>query len=638
MKYKVTVEDWLDRIREEKRVHDKKFRNRARKIYDQWREEKTRSVDDGSISGSKFNILYSNTSVIHAAIYAGDSRPDIRRRFRDSDKDARQLAELMERALDYSNDEDSLSEKLDLVIDDYLVSGLGIPRIRYVPYFEDGIKPKIQVTKNKYDDYMIGESEYYYTANPENADPYNVMLEDIETDENGDLFTYGEPEQSKVWEKVETEIHPWDRFGWQPANNWENVNWIYFEHFLEKDEVIEQFGIKAANTIPYGYDHSGENQDDENKNVCAKIYEVYDRINRKICIFADGDDKYLAHEDDPLKLEKFYPVPKPLMANVNSTQCIPIPDYIYYQDQARELDKLTFRISRLTDALRLRGVYDSSFPELEDLFSKGDNQMVGIDSFEKLEGLGFDKVLMFLPIEELSRVLVSLIEKREEVKQTIYEITGISDILRGATKASETLGAQQMKQMNAGARADTKDRPLENMIRELYRLKVEVIVEHFDKTTLELMTGIDITPEMERTMKSDMLRCYKISIETEATMSQDAAQDKKDRIEVLRAITEFVAQTGPLIQSGMLPIELAKELLLFGIKGFKQGRQLEHLLESIGNKNEQEQNTTGGQQEQSPDQPGGIQPGQAVPGMGVGGIGAGLYPEGGGDVSGYPQQ
>ena len=38
-----------------------------------------------------------------------------------------------------------------------------------------------------------------------------------------------------------------------------------------------------------------------------------------------------------------------------------------------------------------------------------------------------------------------LYQQREQIKAVIYELTGLSDIARGASKASETLGAQQLK-------------------------------------------------------------------------------------------------------------------------------------------------------------------------------------------------
>jgi hypothetical protein len=55
-----------------------------------------------------------------------------------------------------------------------------------------------------------------------------------------------------------------------------------------------------------------------------------------------------------------------------------------------------------------------------------------------------------MPIDGLAKIVLQLVEQREQVKQTIYEVTGISDIVRGASKADETATAQQIKGRWAG--------------------------------------------------------------------------------------------------------------------------------------------------------------------------------------------
>ena len=47
--------------------------------------------------------------------------------------------------------------------------------------------------------------------------------------------------------------------------------------------------------------------------------------------------------------------------------------------------------------------------------------------------------------ETAAAVLNFLYQQREQSKQAIYEITGISDIVRGASHSSETATAQQIK-------------------------------------------------------------------------------------------------------------------------------------------------------------------------------------------------
>src|SRR5580765_7179009 len=52
----------------------------------------------------KFNILYSNTETLKAALFARMAKPDIRRRFADRDPVGKQVAEIVERAAIYTQD------------------------------------------------------------------------------------------------------------------------------------------------------------------------------------------------------------------------------------------------------------------------------------------------------------------------------------------------------------------------------------------------------------------------------------------------------------------------------------------------------------------------------------------------------
>jgi hypothetical protein len=76
----------------------------------------------------------------------------------------------------------------------------------------------------------------------------------------------------------------------------------------------------------------------------------------------------------------------------------------------------------------------------------GDNDGVAAESARAyMANGGLEKAIWWMPIEQLAAVLQQLYLARDQAKATIYEITGISDILRGATNPNETLGAQQLK-------------------------------------------------------------------------------------------------------------------------------------------------------------------------------------------------
>lgn len=568
---------WMKELLSEAKAHDP-WRKRAGKVM-------KRYADEEKGNDSRFNILWSNTEVLHSAVYGKTPIPDVRRRFHDKDPVAREISEVMERGLSYNLDVYNFDSMADSVVDDYLLAGLGNARIRYQPYFEKGEPPviplRVEETPGMYEDFPP-ERRYF---NGEKEIERNQMIMGAEGP-----FMYGEPEEELIYEEVTCESVPWNRFRWQPAKRWEDVNWACIEHYLTRRELQDQFP-KHANQIPLGYSETGEKLSvEEDGKSRALVHEIFCKRDRKVIVLAEGCKEVLDEEEDPLELEGFYPFPAPLVSTTLSDKFIPIPDYIYYQDQAMELDTLTQRIDKLTNELKYRGVYDGSFESLQNMTSADDAQFIAVDDFaERFDGKGnLDSVIKTMPLEELQRVIVALYQAREQVKQTIYEITGIADIMRGSTKSSETLGAQQLKTQFGSMRLSKRQRKVECWLRDIMRLKAEVIVEHFDPDTLSEMVSREITPEMHQIMQSDLLRSFKVDIETDSTVTEDAAQERQDRIELLSSITAFAEQVGPAVVQGLVPIEVARELLLFGVRGFKVGRTLEDTLESLGG--EQDEN------------------------------------------------
>ena len=78
------------------------------------------------------------------------------------------------------------------------------------------------------------------------------------------------------------------------------------------------------------------------------VYEIWNKDDGKVYWVADGYPHLCDVQEDPLKLENFFPTPRPLYANATNDTLIPVPDYYQYQDQAAQIDELTQRIALLT--------------------------------------------------------------------------------------------------------------------------------------------------------------------------------------------------------------------------------------------------------------------------------------------------
>ncbi len=229
---------------------------------------------------------------------------------------------------------------------------------------------------------------------------------------------------------------------------------------------------------------------------------------------------------------------------------------------------------------------------------------------------GIEAAFGFRPIERISPVIVQLAQRRQQLIDEIFQITGISDIVRGSTDPRETKGAQQLKAQFGSMRMQARQREVQRFIRDLYRMVTEVIAEHFTQETLAQITSIDLptaveqqqlraqadqmqqagqqVPTDKKTMdrihgpnwddvmqilRSDKLRGYRVDIETDTTALEDADAEKQRRVEAMTAMNDMMekAYQASITAPKMLP--LIKEMTLFGLRSFKPARSLEQAVE-----------------------------------------------------------
>jgi hypothetical protein len=265
---------------------------------------------------------------------------------------------------------------------------------------------------------------------------------------------------------------------------------------------------------------------------------------------------------------------------------VPRAEYQIYRKQVEVLNRTSKRISALTQQLKVAGIYNA-VTKASELLRAQDGEFIPITTGDI--NASVKDMIEFWPFERIAAVLANLYKVREDQLNIIYQITGLSDIVRGASNASETATAQQLKGNFANMRMEPRQRPLQEMIRDLYRIKAEIIAEHFDPSVLEQMTQLPVLPEMIDLMRRDKIRCYNIDIETDSTVQPDADSEKSRRVEFLAAFSDSMQKIAPLIQGGLMDMETAKQVLLFTMRGFKVSRELEDAFENLGAQQQQQQ-------------------------------------------------
>lgn len=520
---------------------EKDFRQNGTEVIERYKAEKNNVKSNRK--NKQFNILYSNTETLKGALYGRTAKPDVRRRYHDADPIGKMVAEVLERALSFTTDDPDcdIDEEIEAAVSDKLLPGRGVVRVVYEP--------------------IIGSTTEQYETVDENGEP---VLAEQEVEFVAD-------------QRMEFQYVYWKDFRHGQARRWKEMPWIAFRHELTEDEMIGmEIDPKVAKAVPKNA--KPEDGDDEQKDEFARaeVWEIWCKETRSRYWFVKSYAKLLKTDDDPYGLSQFFPIPKPLLAVTTTDSLIPTPEYHEYQDQASELDRVTTRLNNLVNALRRRGVYNSEIKGLAKLANAADNQYIPAENWSQFtQSGGLVGAFQTEDLTPIIQAVQSLYEQRQVLIQTIYEVTGISDVIRGATNPNETATAQRLKGQFGSMRLQKQQGAVAKFVRDLYRIAAEIIAEHYEPEILSRMTGKQVTPEMVQLMRDDKLRGFHVDIETDSTVFEDAEAEKQSAVELVTATTQFLGQAAQL--AGQVPemTPLMFDMLSMTVRRFKGGREIE---------------------------------------------------------------
>ena len=548
---------WHDQIETAIKIFDK-WEKRGLKVVKRYRDER----DAIEMPRMKFNILWSNIQVLFPALYGRQAKPEVSRRYMDQDPVGRLASTMLERVMEYETMQfGDFDAAMSGAVQDRLLPGRGTAWIRYEPVIVND-RPEVE-----------GEMEQ------DEAQVYNTI------------------EDPK--ERIDAAHSPidyvyWSDFLHSPARTWDEVWWVARAVYMTKEEGVERFG-DVFNNVSL----TSSNTDMDGKNPLtakmtydkkAMVYEIWNKRTAKVCWIAKGYPQALDERDDPLELEEFFPCPKPLMATTTTGTMIPVPDYCEYEDQAQELDNLTQRIYLLTKACKAVGVFNAEFKELARMFSEGvDNKLFPVTGWAAMSEKGGLKGA--IDMMDTSQIIVTLRElyaAREQVKQSIYEIMGISDILRGSSKAQETLGAQQLKANFGSLRLKSSQGDVARFATDIFKLKAQVICKFYPPELIVQMSGVMNTPDGQdpqmlqaalEMLSNSTIRDFHIAVEADSLAQIDEQAEKQGAQEAIQAIGLFLREAIPMITQAPETLPMASEMLLFLVRRFRAGRGLESAVE-----------------------------------------------------------
>lgn len=566
-----SYQDWYNTIAGYERAY-KRWEARNDRIVKRYKDDSRYDRNPNA----RFNILWSNVQTIQPAIFARLPRPDVSRRFRDNDPIGRVASMMLERALEFEIEHyGDYKSAMNNAVLDRLLGGRGVSWVRYEPH-------------------IVGEMAGEADGAPD--DGYQV------TEDTGEAETPEAVERENP-ERIEYECAPvdyvhWKDFGHTIARTWEEVTAVWRKVYMTRPALVERFGEDLGYQIPLDTKPdtgSSINSYKQTDGVYeAVIYEIWDKETGKVLWLSKSLGKILDERDDPLGLENFWPCPKPLYSTLTTDSLEPIPDFVIYQDQARELDTLADRIDGLINALKVRGVYDASSSELQRLFSEGENNtLIPVHNWMAFaEKQGMKGAIDLVDITPFAQALMTAYQAMEQVKTQIYELMGIADIQRGQTDPNETLGAQIIKSNNAAGRLKTMQHAVVDFATELLRIKAQIICNHFTDDTLVKISGAmqlsqqdqQLIPQAIALLRNEAAKNFRIEVTSDSMIYQDEQQEKADRTAFLAAIGQFTQMAMPAAQQAPELIPMLMEMLKFGVTAFKAGKQLEGIIDETADK------------------------------------------------------
>lgn len=534
-----------------------KYKRSSRKIVKEFRADRKESdVADPSME-RKFNLFTANTQILQTALLNQQPKPDVSREFGDPFDDVGRVAGyILERALLAHSRQNNfqLFHILSNVVQDNLVPGLGISWHTYKAEIEDGELPPTPEELAR------------------NPDAKPTKYSEVTSEELIDEYVY------------------WEDLLWSPCRVWEECRWVARKVYMTKDKLIERFGKEKGEKVSLNYTPKKSENSVETKNQLfqqAVVYEIWDKESKTIIWWSTGFEDILDEKPDYLKLKNFWPFPRPLFATLSNGQLIPIPDYKYASDQYRELNDINTRISLLVRACRVAGVYDKASPQVSGLLNNAaENVLIPADQWAAFaEKGGMKGVIDWLPLEQIVATIAELLKAREDVKAQIYEVTGMSDIIRGASKASETLGAQKLKAQYASMRIQKRQKDVTIYVSGVFDIQGNLMRIHMAPEKIAELAQVQSMGEDQalidgalQLLKSPEFELH-CQVESDSLSDIDFQAEKQDRMEYMTTVTNFLKETGAMLVNDPIMGPFAAQLLQFSLAGFKVGKKFEGQLD-----------------------------------------------------------
>lgn len=587
--------------------HYERYLETSERILKRYRDERE-DVQLGA-NAARLNFFWSNTQVLKSTLYAKPPKVDVSRLFRDyGDDQARVAGVIIERLLNHDLEKDTSDFDVAArqAIDDWLIVGQGVLWYRYEVETEQ--VPQMQPAPQNGAGALAGAGA---PGAPGVGQPPNLPAAGPPVTANASvgpspqvpvLDEKGQPVMMEriVNEDALSDYVYWGDFLCSPARTWQEVRWVARRVKMTRDALVDRFGEDIGARVPLksavARASSTVSGGEDDPWATAEVWEIWCRTNRRVYWIVLGFEDFLDMREDPLQLTHFFPCPQPLIANGTNNTLVPRADYSMARDQYTQIDQIVSRLRILVDACKVRGAYDKeSAPQLANILQGPENKMVPVENWALFgEKGGLKGVVDWVPIDIVVGVIAQLRIEMAEQKQELYEALGIADIMRGATRATETATAQQIKAQFGSTRLQFKQFEVGRFVRDAQRIKAEIICKHYQPQTMLERSNIMRTPDAQHAqgavqlLKSTGVVQYRLNVEADSMAALDWASERDARTQFLQAVGGFIQQAMPLAQAQPQTLPFLAQLLQWGLAGFRVSKEIEGVIDQAIQQMQQE--------------------------------------------------
>lgn len=425
----------------------------------------------------QFNLFWANLSILRPIIYAKAPVPVVVPKFKDRRPLYQVTSELLERCCTVAFDLTRINDLLMLVRDDCATNSRGVVWCRYEPLDEEKEKAE------------------YVCVDFKNRRDFLHSL----------------------------------------SRNWREVTWCAAASYMTRPQARERFKKYSGDEYQkaeYKVQKEAQDLGGGDNRERAKFWEIWHKGMNQVVWVAEGCEEVLDKCDpkDLADLQNFFPCPQPAYGGCQPGSLVPVPDVLQYKDQLDEVNTLTGRLHALAQALEVKGFYPSGSAEIADAVEAAVKMkspgriLVPISNWAAFGGS--KEVIIWLPIDMIANTITAIITVRKQVIEDIYQIMGLSDIMRGASDPQETLGAQQIKQQYGSVRIRDKQGEMVRIARDLVEISAEMMCSEFSFSTLIEMSQMEIPSQMEQQQKLQQMfqQMQMMQQQVQLQMAQQQAQ------------------------------------------------------------------------------------------------------------------